>query len=282
MKYIITGKNIFEGTSTSDKADPLECTEMCTEMIITRLRAIELLNTGVISKSDTIVTWKDRFCLYENIFDNVIDYQDYLKYIDFPAEFETNWVESTIDLVSQIYELCTSINYKPSYDRLEQDRSEIFNINLSLYKTLEFEPLVCLLIRKRAAWSEKNLDDNYWTELIRTLLSNGKRVVVFGKDTENFKVVFPNIIHLTRFKDWCSIIANENCESVISTTSGGVYPIFFVGTGKSKLLIIDNTKLVEKHGDDPSFYNKCINFNNTEIKVFDYVPTNDEIMKNIN
>ncbi len=273
MKYIITGKNIFDGTSTNDKADPLECTEMCTEMIITRLQAIKLLNTGKICGNDTIVTWKDRFCLYENIFDNIIDYQDFLK-----LNVSSNDV---IDLVSQIYNLCTTIGYKPVYNRLEEDRKEIFDINLSSYRNFRTDPFVCLLIRKRGAWSEKNLDDDYWISLIERLLLSKINIVVFGKDTEKFKELFPNIVHLNSFKDWCSFIANDRCQAVISTTSGGVYPIFFVGNGVTKLIIIDNNKLVAKHGDDPSFYNDCINFTGTKIKVFDYVPTNEEIVNNI-
>jgi hypothetical protein len=64
MKYIITAKNIFNGID-DHVTDPRERTEICTELIITRLKAIELLNTGVVSKTDFIVTRIDRKCLYE-------------------------------------------------------------------------------------------------------------------------------------------------------------------------------------------------------------------------
>ena len=68
---------MYLGTSTSDIANPIQVTEIATELVITRLYCLMMLNDGTISKTDTIVTASERKCLYENIFDNVIDWNTY-------------------------------------------------------------------------------------------------------------------------------------------------------------------------------------------------------------
>jgi len=263
QKYVIVSKNVFQSTSTNDINDPLLATEICTELIIMRLRLIELLNTGIINKNDVIVTRIERKCLYENIFPNIIDYQDFLK---------LNIQENVIDIVSQIYTLCKTIKYKPFYNRFELDKEQILNIKLST--DLKFDvsqPFICLLIRKRGAWPEKNLPDNYWYGLINYLNTLNIRIAVFGKETERFCDNI-NSFHINSFQDWCAILSYSTCKCVISTATGGVYPIFFTGHKKSKLIIIDNTLLIRENGHDASFYNNCINFTNTELMVLETVP----------
>ena len=262
-KYVITAKNIFEGNSKSDVASPLQSTELATEMIITRLKAIELLNDKIIAEDSIIVTRKDRFCLYEEIFNDCMDYQDFLK-LDV-AEHEV------IDLVSQIYILCETINYKPRYARYDLDKNEIHKIKCFDFDGI-IDPFACVLIRKRAAWSEKNLPDEYWQDLISELKKKFSAVFVFGKDAEHFEKKHDNIHHVSSLWEWCGLLKNEYCSSVISTTTGGVYPIFFVGHKNSNLIIIDNNDLLSKHGDDPSFYNECINFTGVKVTSFSFVP----------
>ena len=49
-KYIICAKEVYEGTSYSDVANPLRMTEIATELVITRLYCIMLLKEGKINK----------------------------------------------------------------------------------------------------------------------------------------------------------------------------------------------------------------------------------------
>ena len=136
--YIITAKSDYEETSTSDIANPLSVTEIATELVITRLKLIELLNTGQVNESDTIVTWPERFCLYTNLFKEVISYSDYKQKGAGGAE--------VLDLVSDIYNLARGgIIYSHDeqarkkgintgqrflYPRFEEDKKELLNIKI--------------------------------------------------------------------------------------------------------------------------------------------------------
>ncbi len=75
------------------------------------------------------------------------------------------------------------------------------------------------------------------------------------------------------FKGWCSLLASKNCKAVIAPCSGGVYPIFFVGNNKSRLIILDQNQYTVKHKDSPSFYNECINFKGARITTWHYLPS---------
>ena len=88
--YIICAKEIHSGTSIDDIENPLEVTEIATELVITRLYCLMMLNDGTISKTDTIVTTSERKCLYENIFDNVIEMG--LDFDQMINEFDYKWI----------------------------------------------------------------------------------------------------------------------------------------------------------------------------------------------
>lgn len=283
MKYVITAKNNFDGVN-NHVTDPLQRTEICTELIMTRLKAIELLNTGVISKSDTIVTRIDRKCLYENLFDRIIDYQhwceiitdDYHRhivksdYMQNGAEhlFENKFVCSGVyDLVSHINEYDDTIPYKPFYQRFEQDKNELFNIELNHNLHVSPEPYLCILNRQTPNHPEKNIPSSYWLKLINAYIGQtgcNSKVYVFGERMD-LTGLENHVNYVDNLKDWCTLLANSNCKSVVSTVTGGVYPIFFVGHDKSKLIIIDLDGLSIKHADSPSFYNECINFKKVNV-----------------
>lgn len=257
MKFIITAKNIRNGKEHI--TDPLERTEICTEMIITRLKTIEMLNTGKINKSDTIVTRIDRKCLYENLFENIIDWND----------FSPTKNDSVIDLASRIYELDRSLPFKPFYQRFEQDKSEILNINMPEFS--HEKPFICILNRQTPNHSEKNMDNDYWRNFLDTYTETP--AFMFGTDVNS-----PQAQHISAFNMWCAVLANTNCKCVISTASGGVYPIFFTGHSNSKLLLIDNNKLIAMHSKSQSFYNPCINFTGVSKKVVEYIPATTQLI----
>lgn len=269
MKYIITAKNNFNGAN-DHITNPLERTEICTEMIFTRLKAIELLNTGVIDSSDCIVTRIDRRCLYDNLFENVIDYQDFFKGYLQPAD-------PVFDLTQDINTAEEMMGFYPKYHRFEQDKKQILNIQLHGLFSEWSTQSVALLIRQTPNSPEKNISIDYWQNLIRELSKN-YTVYVFGLP-ENFK--FSNYLsyyHITNFIDWCSVLSSAHCKAVISSCSGGVYPAFFVSKPETKLIIIDNNNLVEQHKDSVSFYNDAINFTGVQKKIFTHIPKSEEML----
>lgn len=284
MKYIITSKNEYLGTSTSDAANPLLVTEIATELIITRLYAIHLLNTNVINKDDTIVCINERSCLYSNIFNNVISY-DHFKTLDITQNDIIDLLEKSLfnklasgDINSRL------LPYLPFYNNWERDKNEIVNIRKSILTDYDVsEPFICLVIRKRGAWTEKNMSDQFWIDVINKLESEGIRVFIFGKESEIFCT--NKTTYIKNYQDWCTIVQETNCKHVASTMTGGVYPLLIFGNPLCKMTIIDNTNLMRRHGHDPSFYHSCINFSHIDISFINNIPTVEnfcyELTKNL-
>jgi hypothetical protein len=272
MKYIITSKDEFAGNSINDKADPLSVTEICTELIITRLYLIDLLKKGDVSKTDTIVCIDDRKCLYENIFDHVISYKDF-------KEIGANYNE-VIDLLEpSLFDRLAGgpvetrlIPYLPFYRNWDRDKKEILNVRKSSLEGYNTDkPFVCLVIRKRQAWSEKNMSDQFWRDVISLLENANINVFVFGKEADT--LCTDKTTYIKNFQDWCTIVQHKNCKHVASTMSGGVYPLLVFGNSLCNMTIIDNTGLMQKCGHDPSFYHECVNFAKINISFLQTVPT---------
>ena len=282
--YIICAKEIHSGTSIDDIENPLEVTEIATELVITRLYCLMMLNDGTISKTDTIVTTSERKCLYENIFDNVIDWNTY-------TSLKASWRwkhmgNEVIDLLSpSTFKSLSSgqvkdrlIPYLPFYQNWDRDKNNIQDIHFSSLKEYDVSnKFICLLTRTRSAWPEKNLSKEYWKKLIKILEDQNIKVFVFGKETEEYAT--KKTEYVKNFRDWCSIVNHSNCKQIISTITGGVYPAFICGTDKINLVIIDNLNLVKEYGYDPSWYNDCINFTNVNKNIINYLPSTNELVE---
>jgi hypothetical protein len=272
MKYIIAAKSEAKGNSIDDIKSPLRVTEIATELVITRLRIIDMLRNKLIDKSDCIVTASERKCLYENFFDNVIDYHEFMS-LKVPKHRIVDLLEVGIfqrmsggPIESRI------IPYKPFYQNWERDKDLILNINFSDLSDYDLsEPFVALVIRKRAAWSEKNMSDEFWEETLLKLKHNNIKTFVFGKETDGFSDG-KNIQYVKNYRDWCSIVNHSNCKSIGSTMTGGVYPALIIGNPNIVMTIIDNTRLMAKHAGDPSFYDNCINFSKIKIEYINEIP----------
>jgi len=273
MKYIIVAKNIFDGTSTNDVPNPLAITEIATELVITRLYLIMLLQEGAISTDDCIVTTEERKCLYTNIFKNVLDYKQFIQLGIQPEQIIDFLENSLFDRLSAGSVDSRLIPYKPFYKNWERDKELIKNVSCSSLDGYDLsQPFVALVIRKRAAWSEKNMSDGFWTELINKLTENKKTVFVFGKETNTW-ANGKNVQYIANYQDWCTIVQHENCKHVASTMTGGVYPCLIFGNSNIDMTLIDNTQLMAKHGGDPSFYDECINFSKVKIEYINEIPT---------
>ena len=278
MNYIITAKNVYAGNSIDDVANPLLVTEIATELIITRLYLIMMLQEKKINKNDCIVTVDERKCLYTNIFENVISYKDFIK----------KDVKCIDLLQSNMFDMMSAgpvkeriIPYLPFYQNWERDKDIIKNIELSSMGGYDLsKPFICLVIRKRKAWTEKNMTDKFWIDLINKLKENNIKTFVFGKDTESF-CDFENTIYVKNYQDWCTLVTNKNCKHVTSTMTGGVYPCLIFGDSNIKMSLIDNTHLMANHSWDPSFYHDCINFSKIKINFINTVPTTKEIYDTI-
>lgn len=278
-KYIIVAKDVYAGTSGSDTPNPLEVTEICSELIITRLYLIDLIKTGKITLDDTVVTVGERTCLYTNMFKNVMTFKEF-------SSIKINNVDNiAIDLLNtRNYSWLAAfggIKYKPFYKNYERDKVEIMNVDLSNLKEYTTnKPFVALVIRKRGAWPEKNLPEEYWVELIQKLKNAGIQVFIFGKETESF-TDGSLVQYVKNYQDWCSLVKNPNCKHIVSTMTGGVYPALIFGAPQMHMTLVDNLNLMALHGGDPSFYDDCINFAKVKIEFINEVPNIEKLYARI-
>lgn len=277
MKYIITSKNILEN---SIMTNPEIRTELCTELVMTRIKALQLLNAGIISKDDTIITRIDRKCLYENLFNNIMDWSE------FESIISTINPNNIIDIPPLINSLCGVERNEHTliYDDLKIKTEDLFNINLETKSHLNLsKPYICVIIRNKPNMQFLNFSLKYWNEFIEKIIEITKgelNVFIFGEFLEQ-KLDNQNIIYINNLQDWCLILGNNNCKLLVSTVCGAINPIFFTGHEESNLLLIDNNKCYTTYKNNPSFYGECINFKKVKIQVLEFKPTIDQLIEEI-
>lgn len=279
--YIITSKDVFVGNSKSDVPNPSKITEIASELIITRLYLISLLNSKVITKEAVIVCIKERKALYSNIFPNVIDFQTF-KTLGIPKKQIVDLLgNELLDELGGDHAKVQRIPYFPFYQNYERDKIEIQNFAKSKLEYCDLSrPFVSFVIRKRGAWPEKNMTDQFWREVIFLFVEAQIPVFVFGKETEEF-CDSPGVTYVENFQDWCTLITSPNSKHVGSTMTGGVYPVLIFGNPNTRLSLIDNTELMALHGHKPIFYHSCINFAKVPISFINHIPTPREYFNEI-
>lgn len=277
MKYIITSKNILEN---SIMTNPEIRTELCTELVMTRIKALQLLNAGIVSKDDTIITRIDRKCLYENLFNNIMDWSE------FESIISTINPNDIIDIPPLINSLCGVERNEHTliYDDLKIKTEDLFNINLETKSHLNLsKPYICVIIRNKPNMQFLNFSLKYWNEFIEKIIEITKgelNVFIFGEFLEQ-KLDNQNIMYINNLQDWCLILGNNNCKLLVSTVCGAINPIFFTGHEESNLLLIDNNKCYTTYKNNPSFYGECINFKKVKIQVLEFKPTIDQLIEEI-
>lgn len=271
--YVITSKNDFMGTSISDIANPAFVTEIATELIVTRLFLIDLLNSNRIDKNVVVVCAAERRILYTKIFPNVITY-DQFKLLNIKSK-------NVLDLLSKgIFQKLAGgkvssriIPYLPVYKNWRRDKADILNFQEGDIDHLDLSrPFVALVIRLRGAWPEKNMTNDFWEELINCFTETDIQVFVFGREAEKF-CNNQSVIHVSSFQDWCTLTKSPNLRHIGSTMTGAVYPALIFGSNSTKITLIDNLNLMSQHGHDPSFYHSSINFAGCPIEFITSIPS---------
>lgn len=272
MKYIITAKGSFDvndGDGNFEGGSPLKQTESATELIINRLALIHYYKNGIIDLDTTIVTLPERRFLYENIFPNIEVYNSSKTYDD------------CIDLVTneKMNEMCKTLPYKPFYQYYERDKEDILNINYNniiLNKELP-EFMVCIPRLKKSD-TRRNLPQDYWHNFLEISKEKYEKIFVFGKGNEN--LADDQIVYIDTLQDYCSYIHHNQCKEVVSTISGPCHYVQFFGntSSKTKMTMIDNHNLIQKHGNDPSYFHPCLNFTNIPIKFIDKLVEPSELL----
>jgi hypothetical protein len=228
---------------------------------------------GLIDSDTTIVTLQERKFLYEHIFKNIEIYEPGKSYDD------------SIDLVTEnkLDELCQTLPYKPFYQNFERDKNEILNIkfneNILSQELPDF--LVCIP-RLKNSDTRRNLDQNYWKEFLGLAKTKYKKIFVFGKG--NLNLEDDQIVYVDTLLDYCSYLHHPNCVDIVSTISGPChYAQFFSNSNsRTKMTMIDNFGLIEKHGDDPSYFHPCLNFTGIPISFIKHLVSPSELLLLLN
>lgn len=274
--YIITAigdYDVNQGDGSTNRGTPDTQTEAATELIINRLYLIDLLQQGIVSKSDTIMTLPERKFLYENIFDDVIDYDDKLR------------KHSKRDLVKETTgKNKINIPYMPFYKHYERDKDLIYNINYNdaiLNKKLN-DFIICV-IRLKNSDTRRNLDLDYWKEFLSSIQNRYDKIFIFGKGCD--KLAKDNIEYIDTLQDYCSYIHHEKCKHIISTISGPCHYVQQFGnvSGDTTMHMIDNHNMIPATGShkDPSYFHPCINFTKVNIKIIHGSPEASKLQEHI-
>jgi hypothetical protein len=169
--------------------------------------------------------------------------------------------------------------YKPFYKNYERDKEEILNINYNdeILKSDLPDFLMCIP-RLKNADTRRNLDINYWNDFLKLSKSKYEKVFVFGRGVSHLKD--DQIIYVDKFKDYCSYIHHPNCVDIVSTISGPCHFAHFFGNSgfKTKMTMIDNHNLIEKHGSDPSYFDPCLNFTKIPIQFINNLVSPEELL----
>ena len=251
-KYIICAKgnvDVNAGDGSFNGGTPESQTEAATELMINRLAVIDMLQQGEISKSDCIVTLPERKFLYQNLFDNIEEWNG----------------QTGIDIVTGKY--WGRLPYKPFYGNYERDKKLIFNItyNNDILNSDIGNFLVCIP-RLKNSDTRRNLPQHEWEDFINHVKKNFDKVIVFGKGNE----LLDNgndILYVDTLQDYCSYLHHKNCKHVVSTISGPCHYVQQFGNidGNCTLTMVDNLGLIQRYGHDPSYFHSCINFTNVKI-----------------
>ena len=236
MKYIIAGKNTAAGVKGNDSADLGVYFELGWEVVGSRLDAIKLLKTGVLSKDDTtIVTISDRKFMYSSIFKHVISWEEFLALVNARSlnEFDTfeDWTQtrqfSFLNLNGD-FEFWenrdASIHANSRYSRYEQDYKEIvdgFEKNKSVLEDLrEDDSYYVACLRFRDHCESRSSPMIWWNQLLDSLIKEtGKKIFLVGAGAEKF-VKEDKVKHVQKLQDYVTLIQDLRCKAVIAQSTG--------------------------------------------------------------
>jgi len=197
------------------------------EIHITRFILMDLLQKKKISEESIIVTLKeDRFFLYNNIFNHVIDWYSYQNIIKLDCDVEVDLTfYSYVDKVQyQQISIFDKWNYNlSSFEKTDKFIEYINSINFSdLNINLKYADLIkdkFIVIHVRSNIGNEIKDNSILVKKIIDKLNNKYKVVVFSVDKLN--IDNENIIIINNLQIYASFLNHKNCELFISGWSGG-------------------------------------------------------------
>jgi len=231
MKYYIVGKTSEKGPTYDDSGDLNSYYEFGWELMVTHIRVKKMKHLGIFKDEDVVVTTNDdRKYLYERNFKKVISWNEFLK-----IEDEDKIV---IDLVND------SVSGSYEFDLPEINNVELNDIlksfvkNTNIISKIVDKKYVCLQFRKRVWCAERNIDEDFFKDLVNFFtVEQNLDVYIMGLDgdvfCDNKKSFYVNL------EEFTTLINNSNCLLFYSGMSGPAHLSYFFG--HKKLLHIVNS-----------------------------------------
>lgn len=217
MKYYIVGKQTKNGDLESDtlQGNLNEYFELGWEYACTHLHIKHLFSTNKLESDDVIVTLKDRMFFYEGFWNNVLNYDEFIK-----MEVDLDNVVDLCNMVEVKRNLLPRLNSLGEYEYWESDKEVIKNIK---YKNIDYldtkKPFCCLHIRYRIWADHRNFSEKFWENVIKKIKKSNINIFIFGKESKKFadnKTIF----HVN-LDEYASLLNNPNCLYLIGNMSGG-------------------------------------------------------------
>lgn len=261
MKYIILGKSDgFDATRNNDSDSVGQYWELGAEIGIGRnIIVSELYNNNINDNDTTIVTIKDRMFLYQDIFKNVISYDEFLS-----LNIDRNFVNATL-ISPHLYNIATN-NIVNKEDIL------LTNLLLKVKTTNILEPnknFYIIHYRERLRGDDRNIKNTDYDNIINKLIDLGYDFFIYGKNSSNIASKYGKT-ELT-LSEAVSYMKLEKCFGFVGPLSGG--SMIALLSCKSTHHILDvanqNNETTENnhlfHNDKNNFINsKIINHKNVE------------------
>ena len=251
-RYILVSRKIKKGELHTASHLLEEYFELGWELSTTHLDTKFLLSESVYNKSDIIVTHSGREFFYENLFDNVIQWNDFEK-LDKNGHIIIDMVTNSVNYFFHKH-LCNP-NLVWNNQKIKDDI--LFSFNYSDIKPVN--DYVCLVYRKRSHDASRNMDDGYFNSIISYIKTKGLDIYVVGYGSEKFtdnKQVF-----YVDLRDWATLVNNEKCKFIVTTMTGPTNLLNFCGNKETNIFIIDKNN---SRGDGKGriVMGECLNFKN--------------------
>lgn len=294
--FIITAKCDNPGTANDDSGDMNKYTELGWEIVGTRLDCIRMLQNGIVSRNDTVVTHADRAFLYSKIF-NVVPWDEFKeqprpeKVFDLAAGCmiqkpnENPMIPISrptfMGLVDFLEEGPGAVPYK-KYRFLSDDYGYIRALDLvDVEPLINNKPFVCMGIRARGHSAHRNSPKDYWVDMIGKISDRWASVFVVGKGSEEF-CQKDNVYYVDRLQIFASLLCHNKCEALIGSGTGTMLMAFCCT--KAPVCMIDHTGGVLRDGyatNNPINGGRCCNFTGTRRIDYNELIAFEQLIKDI-
>ena len=261
--YIISGRHHAEGILNNDSSNLMQgYWELGWECTISNVYIKQGLSEGKFSKSDTVVTRKDREFMYSSVFDEVIDWDTFVN----ERGGETN---NECFAIPDIIKMSEIIKF--DYDNVDVDLLCDMDLDTNIEKKYNITDkfmVYCVRLRKHSSY--RNMNINVAKNAMRTFIDKGYRVFIVGYGSEYLEEELP--VTWVNLRDYASLLASKHCKFTISGMSGIIHLANFVGRENLTSLIFDqvNYRGKEVGKNHPLFMGDNVNYKKLDRR---FVPT---------